>query len=119
MNFTIKKINKFNDSLDNLKIGCVENDITYKGIIFDSISNVVMTNFSHTQEFVVPTDIDSFCHSEEKKLKFYENITKNNRNSYKTYITEEGTLIRVFYHNNKWYISTQNTKKNLVRLIIF
>lgn len=109
MNFSIKKINKFNDTLDSLKIAQVErnDDVFYKGIILDTNNSVVMTNFSHTQEFVFPSDLETFCSVDGRKLRFFDNVTKNKK-SYKSFVAEEGTLIRIFVHNDNWYISTQS-----------
>jgi hypothetical protein len=109
MSFSINKIVKVNDVLDDLKISQVNNldNEYYKGIIFDSEDNIIMTNFPHTQEFVIPNDVEKFSNDEKEKKIILCNFG-DKRKSYKSYITEEGTLIRVFNHNKKWYISTQS-----------
>lgn len=93
MVFSIEQFSKFTNTLDNLKLGHTQNN-KHKGIIFDNDNNLVMTNFPCTIEYVLPRD----------ETKVYDVINDH----YKCFISEEGTLIRVFYYNDKWYISTSS-----------
>jgi len=110
MTLTIEKIQEFidnkkvykSDSLENLKIyhysECNDDsDILLKqcrGVVCDNNSIVLNTLFyNYTYSHLdVPSDVFSYL--------------ENNFNDLKLYVSEEGTLLRLFYLNNRWYTST-------------
>lgn len=64
-----------------------------RGLVFKD-DELVLQSFPYTEEYVVPHDTEKIMSykSEFEHIKFFQAI--------------EGALIRIFYYNNKWYIST-------------
>jgi hypothetical protein len=110
MTLTIEKIQEFinnkkvykSDSLENLKIyhysECNDDsDILLKqcrGVVCDNNSillNTLFYNYTYSH-LDVPSDVFSYL--------------ENNFNDLDLYVSEEGTLLRIFYLNNRWYTST-------------
>lgn len=69
-----------------------------RGVVLDSDDKVVMKTFGYTPEFE-DKDLVSFLH-----FLMSNGITYLNQCMF--FESEEGTLIRVFNHNGKWYNST-------------
>ena len=95
------------DKLDSLQlIHCNAGETYYKGIITASRSTdentdreIILTNFPQSIEYILSRDSDKI-----EKEKFF----KQSQKVYKMFSFEEGTLVRVFNYENKWYISTQS-----------
>lgn len=98
------------DKNDELDCYCYTNDVcdsqdispdmkdtilSYRGLVTDKKGNTVLKSFPFTPEYNVE-DTDNYSH--------IFNLNKNtNVHVFKSY---EGCLIRMFYHSNKWYVST-------------
>ena len=91
------------ESFSNLKLyhysGCTDSDSTelknLRGVVVDSNGGVVARSFPFTPEYVIGENT-----SEQYPLTFDDQTR-----FYKSY---EGTIIRVFHHSNKWYVSTHH-----------
>ena len=77
-----KKVNDTNDDFFLKQV---------RGIVFDSNNNLVMRGFPYTPEYIA---------DENLKNVFTQPLT-----NFKVYHSQEGTIIRVFFHN-KWHVST-------------
>jgi hypothetical protein len=64
-----------------------------RGIVFDDQGNRVMRGFPYTPEY----DADDTT---------FESKYANTFSYYRFFDSYEGTIIRVFYHGTKWYVST-------------
>jgi hypothetical protein len=67
-----------------------------RGIIYDSDQNVVCTSYEYTPEYTVRAD-------SEKYRTALQAATLDQCTMYKA---EEGSLLRLFYNENKWHLST-------------
>lgn len=87
------------DEKDDLKLFCYKtcsesdsDDIkSQRSVVKDVQGNVVVTSLPYTDEYIV--DIDS-------------NIPDIDINDYVVFPSVEGTLIRVFHHDDSWHITT-------------
>jgi hypothetical protein len=95
------KITDYNDYFkvyhytDNKNINS-ENDV--RGIIRDINSNIVCKTFSYTPEY--------FSDDKDTIKELFKNTQLSLSNNYKFYRAEEVTLIRLWYHNHRWRLST-------------
>lgn len=96
---------RLTDSKDNLKlyhyVYCDDDSSdeikSYRGIVRDkNTDEIVCKTFGYTPEYTLFED-------DEKINKSFENI---NLNDCIVFEAEEGATIRVFYYQNKWYMST-------------
>lgn len=84
------------DSNEDLTVYCYvncdenspENIKNTRGVILDKQGNLVMRSFPYTKEY-----------------NHLENVHVN-IHDYSFYNSQEGSLIRMFFHNNSWYVST-------------
>jgi hypothetical protein len=65
-----------------------------RGYIYDSENNLVCSSFSYTPEYVVGVDKDK-----------YEPLLTDLSKCF-IYKSEEGTLLRLFFNQNRWVLST-------------
>jgi hypothetical protein len=65
-----------------------------RGLVFDTDGNLVLKTFTYTDEYF-PNEVDIIN-------------TLVNSNEYKFFKSIEGTLLRVFSYDGKWYISTHH-----------
>lgn len=63
-----------------------------RGIVFDENENLIMRGFPYTPEFL---------HDDPNLGAHIGNIAQ-----YQTCLSFEGTIVRVFFYKNKWYVST-------------
>lgn len=95
----------FSDSLkgvemtETLKLYHAKDD-TFKGIILNHKEEHVMGAFPHPRDYIFPMDMQ----------KFSEDVAINNDEVYplKVFAAVEGTLIRVYYYDEQWNISTSS-----------
>lgn len=78
------------DQCDNLSDASIKRE---RGVIRDIHGNIVCQSFGYTHEY----------NTSDKEWK--EMITNNIQNCH-IFIAEEGTLLRLFCHENRWYVST-------------
>jgi hypothetical protein len=71
-------------------------DDTFKGIILNHKDEHVMSNFPLPQDYILPDDLEKFS---QEVGEVYP-IT--------VFAAIEGTLIRVYYYDDHWYISTSS-----------
>lgn len=71
-------------------------DDTLKGIIFNLKDEYVMGNFPVPEDYIFPTDTEKFIEKEGDKFPLT------------VFSAIEGTLIRVYYYNDQWNISTSS-----------
>lgn len=69
-------------------------DEKYKGIIFDNHQKLVMTNFPVPEEIHLPGMQQELASKASFPMKVYPST--------------EGSLIRVFYHQNEWHLATSS-----------
>lgn len=91
------------DKSDELEVYCYEdcNDSSNprvkecRGLVTDLSGNVVLKTWGYTPEYqCIDTNTNMF-------IQMFPDTTK-----YKIFESQEGCLIRIFHHNEKWYITT-------------
>lgn len=80
--------NKCNNNDPDLVKNC-------RGVVFNG-ENIVLRGFPYTEEYT----------TKSSSFNVLENIMKESWDSYRFYESREGALIRVFYWQTKWYVST-------------
>lgn len=81
------------DMSENMKLYHMKND-SIKGVIFDYYNKLIISNFSVPQERVIVELSQETIDQLEYPIECFSSI--------------EGTLIRVYYHDNTWNISTSS-----------
>lgn len=80
-----------------------------RGIIFDKDKNLVMRGFPFTPEYILDDprlSINRELIEDEMFINLNEKLGGDKMNEYRFFPSFEGTVIRVFNFNNKWYVST-------------
>lgn len=72
-------------------------DDTFKGIILNHKDEHVMKNFPIPQDYIFPADIEQFVSNVGSDIYPLQ-----------VFAAVEGTLIRVYFYNNHWHISTSS-----------